>query len=67
MKTKTILGLFALALLTASGFGQTVTTVLQGDLSEPYGIAVDRSDTNNFYYITDSVNNRVVRYQPGLA
>lgn len=39
---------------------QTVENVITNDLAEPFAVAVDTS--TNAYYITDSVNNRIVKY-----
>ena len=47
-----------LAAITAglSAFGQSVSPVVTNGLAEPYGVAVD---TDNRYFVTDSVNQRV--------
>lgn len=55
-----VLGLVASAFCVFAQ-AQTLTPVLTTDLNEPYGVAVDR--TNN-YYITDSGNNRIIRFSP---
>jgi len=39
--------------------GQVFTSLISSNLFEPYGVAVD--DANN-YYLTDSANNRIVKY-----
>lgn len=39
--------------------GQVFTSLISSNLFEPYGVAVD--DGNN-YYLTDSANNRIVKY-----
>jgi hypothetical protein len=39
-------------------------TLITSGLSEPYGVAVDPKDN---YYITDSVNNRIAKYNPNLG
>ncbi len=54
----------ALGLFGSNVQGQNVSTVVSGQ-GEPYGVAVDLS--NNAYYITDSMNNRVLRYDPTTA
>src|SRR5438552_15509887 len=43
---------------------QTVDAVITSGLFEPHSVAVD---TNNNYYITDSANNRIVKYVPDTA
>lgn len=59
MKNKALLALLASGALTASVTAQTVDSVLTSGVQEPHSVAVD---TNNVFYITDSANNRVVRY-----
>ena len=63
MKTKTLLGCWALATLCAvSGFAQSVGTVVSGGLlSEPNSLVIDGSSN---IYITDAANNRVLKYVP---
>ncbi len=62
MKRYLALGLgMVVSVLCASAQAQGLTPVLTNDLNEPYGVAVDR--TNN-YYITDSGNNRILRFSP---
>ncbi len=62
MKTKVLLGTLAgIGLLAAHAGAQvTVTTVITNGfgLQEPYNVAVD---ANNNYYVSDSVNNRIVK------
>ncbi len=75
MTTKTALCVAALAITVGAstvalgqGAALNVDTVVK-DLFEPYSIVVDRSTTNNYYYISeraDGVGDRVIRYQPGL-
>ncbi len=48
--------------LTLTLRAQTVSTLPLTGLNEPYGVAVDL--TTNLYYLTDSVNNRVVSFNP---
>lgn len=40
---------------------QTFTAVLTNDVVEPFGVAVDQ---NNFHYLTDSAQNRILRFLP---
>ncbi len=40
---------------------QTFTAVLTNEVIEPFGVAVDQ---NNFHYITDSAQNRILRFVP---
>jgi YVTN family beta-propeller protein len=55
--------LTALALIAPRLSAQTVETVPGlTSLFEPYGIAVDFRD--NTYYLTDGVNNRILKYVP---
>lgn len=61
MKIKGLLGFGAALLCAVTALGQTVDSVLTNGLAEPYGIAVD---PNNVFYITDSANNRIVKYTP---
>ena len=65
MKTKAFLGILPLVGLVAFNAGaQVVDTVITNGLFEPHSVA---ADTNNNYYITDSANNRVVRYVQDTA
>ncbi|HVY68856.1 MAG TPA: FN3 associated domain-containing protein [Verrucomicrobiae bacterium] len=63
MKIRSLLMLVAAMALGAAVTAQTVDTAVVATLGlrEPHSLAVD---TNNYYYITDSANNRVVRYAP---
>lgn len=61
MKSKLLLGLFALCVWAATATAQKVETVLSG-FFEPFGVAVDPHD--NTYWFTDSVGNRVYSYNP---
>jgi hypothetical protein len=63
---KQMLVMVATLSLALSAVSQTVETALDG-LWEPYGIAVDTSQTNNFYYITDSMNHRILRLEPATG
>jgi hypothetical protein len=56
MKNNSLLGILAMLCLAVSGLAQEakVETVVEKVLFEPYGIAVDDSSTNNFYYATES-------------
>ena len=67
MKTRLTTAILAAMAMAVSALGQTVDTAVSGGMSEPYGIAVDSSTTNNFYYITDSIGRRVVRYSPATG
>lgn len=40
---------------------QTFTAVLTNEVVEPFGVAVDQ---NNFHYLTDSAQNRILRFLP---
>jgi hypothetical protein len=56
-------------LLLAFGFSyhpgaQTVGPVITSGLFEPYGVAVDK---NNAYYVADSANQRIAKYQPNFG
>ena len=51
-----VAGLFAPAALA-----QSVDTVISSGLSEPYAVAVDAT---NVYYLTDSANNRILKFTP---
>ena len=65
MKTKTFLGILPLVGLLAFNAGaQVVDTVITNGLFEPHSVA---TDTNNNYYITDSANNRIVKYVQDTA
>ena len=62
MKRNLALILAVAGWLTPAALAQTQTldTVLSG-LFEPYSVAVD---TNNHFYITDSANNRILKFSP---
>ncbi|HIG27048.1 MAG TPA: hypothetical protein EYQ50_04370 [Verrucomicrobiales bacterium] len=62
-KIKTVFGLL-FCLLAVSGSGQIVTSLSTNGFFEPFGIVIDES---NNYFITDSANNRVVRFVPDTA
>jgi len=65
MKTKAFLGILPLVGLLALNAGaQVVDTVITNGLFEPHSVA---TDTNNNYYITDSANNRIVKYVQDTA
>ncbi|MEO8427736.1 MAG: hypothetical protein ABI651_11565, partial [Verrucomicrobiota bacterium] len=65
MKTKAFLGILPLVGLLAFNAGaQVVDTVITNGLFEPHSVA---ADTNNNYYITDSANNRIVKYVQDTA
>jgi streptogramin lyase len=54
-----------LGLMLACGArAQVVDSVITNALFEPHSVAVD---TNNSYYVTDSANNRIVKYVPDTA
>ncbi len=59
------LTLLALSALVGGARAQTVGTVTTNGLFEPYGVAVDL--TTNLYYVTDSANNRIVRFNPATG
>lgn len=67
MKTRLITAILAAMVVASSAFAQTVDTAMTGGVSEPYGIAVDSSTTNNYFYITDSIGGRVVRFTPATG
>src|SRR2546421_5398132 len=50
-------------LLTLVGSGtvlaQNLDTLISSDLSSPFAVTVD---SNNDYYVTDSANNRILKY-----
>src|SRR3954464_5211663 len=58
---KLIIAMFAVALYGVSVGAQSVDTLINTGLFEPYAVAVD---TNNNYYITDSANNSIIKYVP---
>ncbi len=60
MKTSAFIGAFgAICLFAATAVAQiSVTTSVTNGLSEPYGVVVN---TDNSVYITDSVNQRIVK------
>src|SRR6266542_4620426 len=65
MKTNAFLGIVPLvSLLAFSAGAQVVDTVITNGLFEPHSVA---TDTNNNYYITDSANNRIVKYVQDTA
>ena len=65
MKCKLSVGILAATgCLPILSRAQTVDTVIASALFEPHSVAVD---ANNNYYITDSANNRIVRYVPDTA
>lgn len=49
-----------LAVATTTARAQTVDSAITNRLAEPYGVAVEA----NVYYITDSANDRVVKFSP---
>ena len=56
---------FAIAALVCAAFGlraQTVSTIATNNLFEPHSIAIDLS--SNLYYLSDSVDNRIVILNP---
>ncbi len=58
MKKQLVLSLMAAGLCSLDATGQTIGNLITNGLSEPYGIAVSGSK----FYITDSLNYRVVAY-----
>lgn len=56
-----LLVLAAVGWTAVCGLGQQVETLISGGLLEPYGAGVD---LRNYYYVTDSASNRIVRYAP---
>lgn len=62
MKTQILLPLLLAASVLPSA-AQTVDTVLTNRLLEPYTVAVEA----NVYYITDSANDRIVKFVPDSA
>lgn len=67
MKTRLTIAVLAAMAVAANSFAQTVDTAMSGGVSEPFGIAIDSSTTNNYFYVTDSIGGRVVRYSPGTG
>lgn len=63
MKCKVLVLLFVAALV-GDLRAQSVTTVLATNLFEPHSIA---TDTNNYVYLSDGANNRIVRYIPSTG
>ncbi len=63
MRTKFWLGVCVAATWLSAALAQTVSTIITpaGGLLEPNSIAVDSA---NNYYLTDSANNRVIKYVP---
>ena len=60
-------GWLAVVTLVWAATAQTVDTVISSGLNEPYGIAVDTMTPEGLYYLTDSANQRVVRYRPATG
>src|SRR5580658_438252 len=56
-----LLSAAALLILAASARAQFVNTVVSNGLSEPNSVATDADDNA---YITDTLNNRIVMYDP---
>jgi hypothetical protein len=67
MKTRLTIAILAAMAVAANSLAQTVDTAMSGGVSEPYGIAIDSSTTNNYFYVTDSIGGRVVRYAPATG
>jgi len=67
MKRTIVLALGIAVALAFACLAQTVDTLLGEHLDEPYGVVVDVSTTNNYYYLTDSVHNRLVRFAPATG
>jgi hypothetical protein len=64
MKTKALLGIMAAAMVAATtAVAQSVNTVTTNNLFGPSGVAL----IGTAYYITDSFNNRILRYEPSTA
>lgn len=61
MSKKALLAWLTVFALPGTGLAQTVDTLISTGLREPHSVVVD---TNNFFYITDSGNNRIVRFAP---
>jgi hypothetical protein len=58
MKHTSLLALLVFSFLPLRSAAQTVDSVITNRLFEPFNVAVD----GNNYFITDSANNRIVRY-----
>ena len=55
----------ALVLLASAAAAQpALQTLVTNELAEPYGVTVD---TKNNFYLTDSVNNRIAKYNPNAG
>src|SRR5664280_1880408 len=65
MKTRTLSAALAgiISFLAAAVSAQvTVSTVTNGGFNEPYDVVVDALDN---FYVSDSANNRIVRFDAG--
>jgi hypothetical protein len=49
------------SLVAPAALAQSVDTVISSGLAEPYAVAVDGT---NVYYLTDSANNRILKFIP---
>ncbi len=61
MKRPTLLALLVSGACAAAAWGQTLDVLISEGLSEPFGLEVDE---DNAYYIADSANHRIAKYQP---
>jgi hypothetical protein len=61
MKPHRLAFILVWGLLGLTGSAQTVDTVVTNELFEPYGVTVD---SGNSYYIADSANHRIAKYDP---
>ena len=61
MKPHRLAFILVWSLLGLTGSAQTVDTVITNGLFEPYGVTVD---SGNSYYIADSANHRIAKYDP---
>lgn len=61
MKFLALHRLWLCGVLACSASAQTVDTLVTGNLAEPHSVAVD---AENVFYITDSANNRIMKYSP---
>src|ERR1039457_4934956 len=59
-----VAALLAMTLLPARLHAQYVSTAITNGLSEPYGVTTDPGGN---VYITDAVNNRIVKFVPGAT
>src|ERR1019366_1284514 len=59
-----VAGLVAMTILAARLHAQYVSTAISTGLNEPYGVTTDPGGN---VYITDAVNNRIVKYVPGAT